>query len=125
MSRTYRVLLTLFLVVIVAGCWIPEKFTARIIVNKDGSYTYTYDGILTFALALAAAKEGKLSPKDEAAFKKEEEKIRGESGFKKVSYSGNGRYEVFVERERKAGEPTFFVSREAGFFCCPQAGWHH
>ncbi len=94
MSRTYRALLALLLVVIVEGCWIPEKFMARIVVHEDGSYTYTYDGILTFALALAAAKEGKLTPKDEAAFKKEEEKIRGEPGFKKVSYSGNGRYEV-------------------------------
>jgi hypothetical protein len=109
-------LLTLLLLISVAGCWIPEKFTARVVINKDGSYSFTYDGILTFALALAAAKEGKLSPKDEAAFKKEEEKIRKEPGFKKVTYTGNGRYEVLVERERKQGEPTYFVSRETKIF---------
>ena len=51
-------MVALVLIVIVEGCWIPEKFTARIVVHEDGSYTYTYDGILTFALALAAAKEG-------------------------------------------------------------------
>lgn len=116
MLRTYRVMVALILIVIVEGCWIPEKFTARIVVHEDGSYTYTYDGILTFALALAAAKEGKLTPKDEAVLKKEEEAIRREPGFKKVSYSGNGRYDVFVERTCKAGEPTFFVSRETMIF---------
>ena len=66
MLRTYRVMVALVLIVIVEGCWIPEKFTARIVVHEDGIYTYTYDGILTFALALAAAKEGKLTPNDEA-----------------------------------------------------------
>jgi len=71
MLRTYRVMVALILIVIVEGCWIPEKFTARIVVHEDGSYTYTYDGILPFALALDAAKEGKLTPKDEAVFKKE------------------------------------------------------
>ena len=55
MLRPYRVMVALVLIVIVEGCWIPEKFTARIVVHEDGSYTYTYDGILTFALALAAA----------------------------------------------------------------------
>jgi len=26
-----------------AGCWIPENFDTRIAINKDGSYTFTYD----------------------------------------------------------------------------------
>lgn len=116
MSRTARLVLLLFLALSVAGCWIPEKFTARVVINKNGSYSFSYDGILTFGLALAAAKDGKLSSKDEAALKKEEEKIRKEPGFKKVVYAGNGRYEVLVERERKPGEQTHFVSKEAKFF---------
>ena len=29
MLRTYRVMVALILIVIVEGCWIPEKFTAR------------------------------------------------------------------------------------------------
>jgi len=98
------------------GCWIPEKFTSRVVINNNGSYTFSYDGILTFWLALAAAKEGALSSQDEAAFKKEEEKIRKEPGFKKVSYISNGRYKVLVEREHKPGEQTHFISRMQRIF---------
>lgn len=116
MSRAVRFLITLGLVAIVAGCWIPEKFTARVVVNKDGGHSFKYDGTLTLAIALAAAKEGKLSPKDEAGFKKEEEKIRKDPGFKKVNYVGSGRYEVLYEQDRKAGEATYFLSKKDAIF---------
>lgn len=37
-------------------------------VEKDGSYTFIYEGTLTSALTLVAAKEGPLSQKDKAEF---------------------------------------------------------
>jgi len=102
---------------LLSGCWIPEDFDANVKVNKDGSYTFTYDGTLTFALALAAAKEGSLSQKDEAEFKKEGEKIRQEPGFKEVKYLGKGRYKVFVEKTGKPGESYYFLSRDDEDIC--------
>ncbi len=104
------------IVLLTAGCWIPESFEANVTVNKDGSYKFTYDGTLTFALALAAAKDGSLSRKDEADLKREAEKMRREPGFKDVKYLGKGRYKVFVEKSGKPGEPYYFVSREMKMF---------
>jgi len=101
---------------LLAGCWIPEQFEAKVVVEKNGAYKFTYDGILTFALALAAAQKGELSAKDEAAFKQEAAKIQKEPGFKKVEYLGKGRYKVTVEKIGKAGEPYYFLSKEQKIF---------
>lgn len=116
MFQRYRVLFFVLLIALLSGCWIPEKFDAKVEVNKDGSYKFTYDGTLTFALALAAAQKGALSAQDEAAFKKEGDKISHEPGFKKVEYLGKGRYKVLVEKIGKPGEPYFFMSKELKFF---------
>ena len=67
--------IVLVLSLILSSCWIPENFEAKVVVNKDGSYTFTYDGTLTFGLALAAAKEGSLSASDEAELQKEAAKM--------------------------------------------------
>ena len=99
-----------------SSCWIPENFDAKVTINKDGSYAFTYDGTLTFGLALAAAKEGALSAHDENEIQKEAIKMRQEPGFKKVDYQGKGRFRVVVERFAKQGEPLYFVSRELQIF---------
>lgn len=114
--RPFSLIVTLGIALLLSGCWIPENFEANITVDKDGSYTFTYDGTLTFALALAAAKKGSLSTKDEAKFEKEAEKIRKKPDFKKVEYLGKGRYKVFVEKSGKAGEPYDFLSSEMKIF---------
>jgi hypothetical protein len=106
----------LVLCLTLSGCWVPENFEAKVTINKDGSYTFTYDGTLTFGPALAASKEGALSARDEAEFQKEAAKLRQEPGFKKVDYQGQGRYKVFVEKAGKAGEPLYFVSQEFKLF---------
>ena len=104
------------LLLALGGCWIPENFDAKITINKDGSYSFTYDGTLTFGLALAAAQQGSLSAKDEAEFQKEAERLRREPGFKKVDYQGKGRFKVLVEKAGGRGEPFYFVSREMKIF---------
>ena len=104
--------LVLVMCMLLSACSIPENFDAKVDINKDGSYTFTYDGTLTFAPALAEAKSGSLGPREEADLRHEAEKLRREPGFKKVEYLGKGRYKVFVERSGKPGEPLYFISRE-------------
>jgi hypothetical protein len=119
MRKPFKVPLLLFTLILALSlwaCWIPENFDAKVTFNKDGSYTFTYYGTLTFALALSAAKNGSLSAKDEAELAKAAEELRREPGFKKVEYQGKGRYKVFVERSGKPGEPLYFLSREMKFF---------
>jgi hypothetical protein len=106
----------LVLSLFMSACWIPENFNAKVALNNDGSYTFTYDGTLTFGLALAASAQGQLTAKDEIEFKKEEATLRKELGFKNVTYNGRGRYKVVVEKCGKPGEQYYFPSREMQFF---------
>lgn len=94
--------------VLLSGCWVPESFDAKIVLNKDGSYTFSYDGILTYAMAAAAANKGELSLKDEAALKQGAADLARESGFKQVDYRGKGRFKVIVEEVVKSGQPYYF-----------------
>src|ERR1035441_7759774 len=103
--HSITVVIAAVLLLALGGCWIPENFDAKITINKDGSYSFTYDGTLTFGLALAAAQQGSLSAKDEAEFQKEAERLRRETGFKKVDYQGKGRFKVLVEKAGGRGEP--------------------
>ena len=117
-----RLLIVSSLLLVLTSCWIPENFDTKIAINKDGSYTFTYDGTLTFGMALAAAKQGTLSASDEAEFRKEGEKLRLETGFKKVDYQGKGRYKVLFEKAVSRGQPFYFLSQEMKFFAVlPQA----
>src|ERR1035437_7581942 len=111
-----RLLILSILLLALTGCWIPENFDTRVTINKDGSYTFTYDGTLTYGLALAAAQKGALSAKDEAELQKEGEKLRRQPGFKKVDYLGKGRYKVLFEKAGKRGERFYFLSEELKFF---------
>ena len=86
MLHKAKLLIYILILALLSGCWIPEQFDAKVVFNKDGSYTFYYDGTLTFALALAAAQKGNLSAKDEASFKQEAVKLAREPGFKKVEY---------------------------------------
>ena len=69
-------------------------------INRDGTYSFVYDGILTYILAQAAAVEGSLSAKDERELKAMgDQELRKDKRFKKVKYIGKGRYEVLYKEE--------------------------
>ena len=116
MRFAFKSVVSLLCVCLLSSCWIPEKFTATVSVNKDGSCSFGYDGILTLGIALAAASEGKMTAKDEADFGKEADKMRTQEGFKKVDCLGKGRYQVLVQLDRKAGQPTVFVEKDSPIF---------
>jgi len=82
-----------------ASCFIPEKFTATLNIDKAKNYKFTYDGTIVYAPALDGIKEhGSLSPDDEAQLKQEAIELgRKEPRFKAVEYIGAGRYKVHYE----------------------------
>lgn len=88
------------------GCWIPENFKVNVTVNKDGGYTFIYDGTLMYAPTVAAANKGELSQEDEAAGEKE---LREESGIKKNEYLGKGRYKIYAEKRVSSGYDYDFM----------------
>jgi hypothetical protein len=86
----------LFIIAGLTACWIPEKFNAKITVDKDGSYTFVYDGIITHAMAAAAYAEGSFSKKDEKEF---EEEMTEE--FQKDPDIKTAKYFYFFSRENQ------------------------
>lgn len=103
----------LFLVGFVSSCLFPEKFEAIISLNKNGKYSFVYDGVLTYVLAKAAeVEQGKLSPKDEREIKKLEQEFLKDPNFKKVNYIGHGQFKVLYKREGTLNSPMYFLSHE-------------
>jgi hypothetical protein len=108
------------IVLSLAGCFIPEQFEATIQINSDGSYTYTYDGILAFAPALADAKRGRLDKRGEMEVAKLAPQMRRD-GFQKADYLGKGRFSVSFRRTASKGHPSYFLSRDMQiFYIIPQ-----
>ena len=116
-AETTRILhiLTLFVAGALAGCWIPEQFEAKVAVNGDGGYSYSYDGVLAFAPAVADHKRGVLNAGAEAELAKLAPELRRE-GFRKADYLGRGRFSVSLEKSVPKGQASYFLSKEMQIF---------
>ena len=109
-------LVLLPLIVLLAGCFLPDNFQLDIIANRDGSYTVDYAGDLIFVPAYAELKQGKGSDRDQA-FTGLLEEIRKEPGFKSAEYKGQARYRVTYHQEGKLDkQPYIFVGDSAPIF---------
>ncbi|HDL15008.1 MAG TPA: hypothetical protein ENH28_02450 [Euryarchaeota archaeon] len=107
------VITLLFVTVLVSSCLFPEKFEAKININKNGTYSFVYDGILTYVLAKAAeVEQGELSAKDEREIKELEKKFLKDTNFKKVKYIGHGQFKVLYKREGTLNSPMYFLSSD-------------
>jgi len=94
-QQTLIAILTLLL----SGCFWPEKFDATLDIEKDRTFSFVYDGVLAFAPAVAEIKKsGGLSRQDDRKIAEIEGELRKDSGFKAVSYAGDGRFKVRYER---------------------------
>lgn len=107
--------LVVLLLPILGGCWIPEQFDAKVTVAGDGSYSYSYDGVLTFALALADASRGRLDARAESEVGMLAPELR-EGGFQKAEYLGKGRFSVSYKRTVAKGQSSYFVSQDLQIF---------
>jgi hypothetical protein len=93
----------------------PEKFDANIAIHADGSYSYSFDGVLIFVPALIQASRVGLDAQTEAQLKKAAEQLKSE-GFQNAKYLGRGRYSAVLERTGANGKASFFPSREMKVF---------
>jgi hypothetical protein len=101
-----RAIFALLATSLLTACLIPEKFTAKIAVNPDASYTVNFNGTMAHVLAFAQkVKGGKLSDKDEQSLKAEADKLSKSPDFKKAVYKGDGRYEIEIVSNKLAEQP--------------------
>ena len=67
----------------------PELFDAKVAIHTDGSYSFSYDGILIFVPALIQAGRGVIDARTEAQLKEAAGQLRQE-GFRKADYLAGG-----------------------------------
>lgn len=109
LKKIWFVLLLCIVSISATSCIIPEKFDIKINIKKDGTFSFVYDGILTYVLAKAQSVEGSLSEKDEQNLKAMgDQEFKKDKNFKKVKYIGKGRYEVFYKEEGTLKSKEFF-----------------
>lgn len=87
-------------VLLLAGCLVPEKFTASVMVKREGTYTYRYGGTAMSVPAAIRLKEGaRLSPSDLQVLKQDAARMADEPGVRKATYVGGGHYELLLPEE--------------------------
>ena len=97
--------------VLLAGCYVPEKFATEIDVKPDGGYTFDFTGTIVNAMVAAHTASGKtLSEKDERELLAEAAKMRSSSGVKKATYEGAGRYDLEIQEHKAPGQPLDFMT---------------
>lgn len=80
------------------SCWLPEKFTATLNIDKNKNYKFSYEGTIVFIPALEEITiKGRLTSDVESMMKEAEGLFKKEPGFKSFKYLGNGRYQVYYE----------------------------
>jgi hypothetical protein len=90
---------------LLTACLLPEKFTAKVAVNPDASYSFTFSGTMVHVMAAAQmVKQGKLSDKDELSLKAEADKMTKSSEIRKAAYKGDARYDIEMAVNKLAGQ---------------------
>ncbi len=91
---------------LLTGCLVPERFTAKVDVNSDASYTFHYAGTVIHAVAAAQLKKtGSLSKLDQDNLAAEATKLSKTPDVRKASYKGAGRFELEIESHKQSGQP--------------------
>ncbi len=93
---------------LIAGCWAPENFKATVTIHKDGSYVFTYEGVLKLLADDYSYESLDTEEKIDSFFK--------EPMFKKVENLGMGRYKVSVEKECLPKEHLDFMGSPSNLY---------
>lgn len=101
---------------ILAGCYLPDHFKSEIRVGSDGDYAISFYGDLIWAPLYRDILHGEVPP-DQIPVKiaEIEKDLKRDSAFKSVESAGQGRFHVVYQREGKlrATDLVTFVRRNA------------
>jgi len=109
--------LLLTLTLSLTACLFPQAFKASVNINNNGSFTFAYDGILTFVISRAEkVQSGKLSPRTEKGLKELGQKLAEDPAFKKVEYQGDSNFLVSYSKKGALDKPFYFVGKDIRLF---------
>lgn len=105
MRKPFALLTAAATAALLAGCLIPESFTAKVDVHPDASFSYLFEGTAVDAMGMMKLrKQGLLSEKDQQALAAEAQQMSSEPDVKKAVYNGNARFTLEIAGQRIAGE---------------------
>jgi hypothetical protein len=112
MRRFCAYLGSVAILLLIAGCWVPERFEAKVTVHRDGTYSFVYNGTLAHVLVALAIKKGEAIPEKIHTDLKAQVAATAQSpGFRSATYVGDGRVKVLFEQKFKADESYHFPSQ--------------
>ncbi|MDX2222573.1 MAG: hypothetical protein SFV21_07490 [Rhodospirillaceae bacterium] len=115
-----RMVAALAAIVLLASCWLPDKFEVEIRFTSTGAYGITYIGNLIYAPLWGQTARGEITP--EAAETQNQQFLaflKQDSSFKSVNPLGRGRYQVEYRKEDQfagAHQSFNFVNRQGAIF---------
>lgn len=90
---------------LLTGCLVPERFTAKTAFQSDGSYEYSYAGTAVHTVAAGQLDQGNQpGTKQEAGMRDATVKIERDGDIGQATYNGKARYDVVVEGKRQRGQ---------------------
>ena len=105
MRKPFALLAATAMAALLTGCLVPERFTAKVDVHPDASFSYRFEGTAIDAMGmLKLRKQGLLSEKDHQGMVDEAQKMSSEPDVQKAVYNGNARFTLEIAGQRVAGE---------------------
>ena len=120
MSYFKRVLALIAVVLMpftLSACFFPEEFICEVEISRNGTFTFSYDGVLTSVLGRAdELKNGGLSPNANRQIAGLKKLLQKDDGFKHVKYLGNSKFEVLYKKEGSLDVPFYFIGESVKIF---------
>jgi hypothetical protein len=86
-------------ILFLSSCFYPETFTAKLNIDKNGSYSFVFDGTLVFLTFEQPKDEPLLTDQDPVKIRQLEEQLKNDNNFKEIKYTGKGRFKVLYRQE--------------------------
>ncbi|RVU36361.1 hypothetical protein EOI86_14210 [Hwanghaeella grinnelliae] len=109
--------LALGTLLMLSGCYLPDRFQLNMNIDKSGKYAFIYEGDLIAFNFLRKIGQGEVRADDKEEIAVYVQDLERDSAFEEVTYLGNARYRVKYKRQSNILEhPSFsFVRRNAAF----------
>ncbi|MEA3392173.1 MAG: hypothetical protein U9Q91_04270 [Candidatus Marinimicrobia bacterium] len=118
MKRSSTFIITgLILVAIMLGsCFLLDNYELDVVVHKDGSYDFSYDGELNYVPALEAVIEGTFTEKIAGELKEIIEEMKESDEYESVKDLGKGKIKVQIEKSLDDGSDYYFLDKDFKFY---------
>lgn len=118
-----RSVAALAVLLVLSGCYLPDRFQLNMNIDKSGKYAFIYEGDLLAFNFLRKIGQNEVGPDDKDEIAVYVQDLERDSGFTSVEYLGQARYAVKYKRQSNILEhPNFSFVRRNGSFMTIKRG---